>query len=175
MTKFLSHSKGFTLVELIVALAIMALLVALSVPRFQQIQRDARIKTVEQQATAIQAAVNSWVGSIQNNATKNVSSISSSFGNTDYLQNGFVWLEIKEYLGGTFVDKLRYSNGLIYSPEMEQLKDTAGNGLAGTAYFNGATVTPAAPNLGHACIYIYWPKAANRYTTNPVVVLFLPK
>jgi hypothetical protein len=56
-----------------------------------------------------------------------------------------VWSQISKYLAGDFSDNLVYADGLIYTSEMEALKDIEGKGLRDRFFFNGATITPTAP------------------------------
>lgn len=49
--------KGFTLIELIIVIAIIAILIALAVPKFMSVTKDAKIKTDIANAKTIESAI----------------------------------------------------------------------------------------------------------------------
>ena len=61
MFKFLKSKKGFTLVELMIVVVIMAILVAVAVPIFSAVTKNARTKTCIGNQREIIASVGNWL------------------------------------------------------------------------------------------------------------------
>ena len=61
MFKFMKSKKGFTLVELMIVVVIMAILVAVAVPIFSAVTENARFKTCAGNRREIVAQVNSYI------------------------------------------------------------------------------------------------------------------
>ena len=61
MFKFLKSKKGFTLVELMIVVVIMAILVAVAVPIYSAVTRNARIKTCAANRREIVSQVNNFL------------------------------------------------------------------------------------------------------------------
>ena len=65
MFKFMKSKKGFTLVELMIVVVIMAILVAVAVPIFSAVTKNARIKTCEANRREIVSQLNNYaMGSV---------------------------------------------------------------------------------------------------------------
>ena len=65
MFKFMKSKKGFTLVELMIVVVIMAILVAVAVPIFSAVTKNARIKTCEANRREIISQLNNYaMGSV---------------------------------------------------------------------------------------------------------------
>ncbi len=65
MFKFMKSKKGFTLVELMIVVVMMAILVAVAVPIFSAVTKNARIKTCEANRREIISQLNNWaMGSV---------------------------------------------------------------------------------------------------------------
>lgn len=60
MFKFMKSKKGFTLVELMIVVVIMAILVAVAVPIFSAVTKNARIKTCEANRREIVSQLNNY-------------------------------------------------------------------------------------------------------------------
>ena len=60
MFKFMKSKKGFTLVELMIVVVIMAILVAVAVPIFSAVTKNARIKTCAANRREIVSQLNGW-------------------------------------------------------------------------------------------------------------------
>ncbi len=61
MFKFLKSKKGFTLVELMIVVVIMAILVAVAVPIFSAVTKNARAKTCVGNQREIISAMGNWL------------------------------------------------------------------------------------------------------------------
>ncbi len=74
MFKFLKSKKGFTLVELMIVVVIMAILVAVAVPIYSAVTKNARIKTCAGNRREIVSQVNNYLMGSIDGSTHNVTS-----------------------------------------------------------------------------------------------------
>ena len=108
MFKFMKSKKGFTLVELMIVVVIMAILVAVAVPIFSAVTENARFKTCAGNRREIVSQVNSYMmGSVDGqqhtaDATYTITSDGKK-GTSDDLPDGlFQSLPYCPVSGGTY-------------------------------------------------------------------------
>ena len=75
----LKAKKGFTLVELIVVIAILAILMAILIPTMLNFTEDAKITSANNTATQVRTNTNSWLTKLDTAGTplKNISNVSA--------------------------------------------------------------------------------------------------
>ncbi len=88
MFKFMKSKKGFTLVELMIVVVIMAILVAVAVPIFSAVTKNARTKTCIGNQREIISSVGNWL------MLQNTEKISGTF-TTEGGQDAPAWGEEK--------------------------------------------------------------------------------
>lgn len=109
MNKKLSN-KGFTLIELIVVLAVLGIIALIAIPRYLQVQRDTKIDADYGTAASIAKAAEIWF--VQNGSSDTTPDITTDLVDNDYLDewNGWqyfdnsgnsVYIEIDIDTGGT--------------------------------------------------------------------------
>ena len=98
MFKIIKSKRGFTLVELMIVVAILAILVAAAVPIYSSVTKNARIKTCENNRREIAAQLNNYaMGSLDGKLhTRNLKATS--------------FIDITTFQDGT-VDVMCYGNG----------------------------------------------------------------
>jgi prepilin-type N-terminal cleavage/methylation domain-containing protein len=108
MFKFLKSKKGFTLVELMIVVVIMAILVAVAVPIYSAVTKNARIKTCRANQREIQSQLNSAIMSdLITVSTSTKATLKTNAGDTD----GGTWTvtgapEGAKALSSTNIEKL---------------------------------------------------------------------
>jgi prepilin-type N-terminal cleavage/methylation domain-containing protein len=163
--------KAFNLIELIIALAILAILAALIIPKLLGMRQAALIRTAQDQTSAIQNALGSWMNS------DTISSIISSYGSDSYISYS-AFTSVCGYLDERFKQNLSTIRSgttisYIYTPEMKQLNSATPT--AQTAYLSTNSYSVPSSGAAFAYVRIYWPNDdAVRAQSNPIAVLFLP-
>ena len=163
-------TKAFTLVEILIALSILAVLSALALPKYLSFRRAAQIKVAEAQAQTYRKAL----GLMTANMTP--AELSTLFGGNTLASSATnFYPTLLSYIDS---DTLRlqppqvYSSGAntaLYTPSMQAI---AGNNFA-TQYISGTAVAGIGA-VGCAHMIIYW-DIANRATTEPTLLLFTPQ
>lgn len=176
---FSNTPQGFTLLELLLTVALIGIIAALLMPGVMQARQEALRQTVRQQTKVMEAAVAQWF-----NAQPSLAQASQTWDT--YASNGFIVNLNRDFIAEQLMVYLPDSNktrfaftnntsGLIDTPEMQQVR------LSGNLGFIGGSVDAIDDQMGYAHLRLFWdPPPANpalpnpRLTTSPRVRLFLP-
>lgn len=93
MVNRLKNKKGFTLIELIVVLAVLGIIALIAVPRFLEVQENSRLSSDETAAASIAKASELWYA--QNDST--AANISLAALQTANLVDDAIILQSKEF------------------------------------------------------------------------------
>lgn len=168
--------QAFSLVELLVAFALLAIIVALIVPRYSQLQYNTNLRIAEQQADAVRKGVLSW-----SSAQTSLSDASNAYGSNTAMSDT-AWTDmVSNYLDPSFAARLTTSGSgtISYFTTTEMLNTTGAIAPEAQKYGNTATLItqPDPKTNGKYTAYgvIFWPNTATRRNSPPAVVLFTPK
>jgi prepilin-type N-terminal cleavage/methylation domain-containing protein len=164
--------RAFSLIELLIALVILAVLIGIITPRLLLIQRSAKLETASQQARVIQAAVIAWQGSFATLADVDTAFETGTDLPSDRLSNVDDYID-SNFLASAGLSATTVSGTTYYSTGiMRELTGTAPSSITVTIGGQSYTVPPA-NGVNHAHMRIYWPNV-NRRLTQPLVIFFTP-
>lgn len=172
MTKRFFQFRGFSLVELLIALAVLAIVISVLIPSYLQMRRQAYIRVAKQQALTVEKAIHAWV-----NTFASVDAASTNYGTTNASILASSFDEVcARYLDSSLRDNLdiaTFSTGAetcvsyFTTPEMREI--TGNNySIAGVLMgeqspaLNRSTIESETKKTAYAVVY--WP-ASN---TNPI-------
>lgn len=176
--------KAFSLVELLVTFALLAVVVTLVVPRYLGLQRGTNLQVAQQQVDSVRKAVATWAAN-----QSSLSALSNLYGssNTNIDLDAFRQFVVAQYLDPSFAARINVVAGsnstLAYFTTAEMTNVTGTAAATDQPYGNtGIQVTaassPPKDANGRFTAYgvVYWPTdVANRRTYQPAVVLFIPQ
>jgi prepilin-type N-terminal cleavage/methylation domain-containing protein len=185
-----SGCEGFSLIEVLITIALIGIIVALLIPNVQQAQQEATRQTARQQAKVLEKALANWYTSqssannatIQaadafwtNNSDANGYITQNGVGPSGSLSSGFLAPYLDQNGSGFSVA----ASGAITTPQMQQISLNSGS-YSGTFINNG--MTPAT-GCTTAHLRLYWQPdvtapngttTISRITYSPKVIFFLP-
>jgi len=175
--------SAFSLVELLIALSLIALVSAFIIPRFLEVRQGALIRVCEDQTEAFNTALQAW--SI---AQGSIAQASANFGNGQLMKDDFFMdadnscascSKVIDFMDPDFLQKEDLQNhapaGLTVAYSTVTMRSIPGTRFNSQKI--GATIISAAPGVNHAHFRVIWLPSgagADRTRTNPVTILFVP-
>jgi type IV pilus assembly protein PilA len=113
----LKNKKGFTLIELIVVLAVLGIIALIAIPRFLQVQDEAKVDADESTAAGIAKAAELWF--VQTGATTDPTIEDLSDDNyidvfTDWQSSSFEGTPVISIDASTGIVTVSDDNGVVY-------------------------------------------------------------
>jgi len=171
--------KAFSLVALLVAFGILAIIVAVVVPRYTGMQYGTNLRVAEQQVDAVRKAVLSWSSS-----QPSLSEVSKAYGTTTEISEDAWNIITSEYLDPSFSSRINAvrSSGTVTFFTTNEMSNVTGNAEPTDQKYNNAAInvpavsSPPMVNRKYTAYgVIYWPTStATRRSSTPAVVLFAP-
>ena len=176
-------SKAFSLIELLVAFALLAIIAGLILPRYVNLQRATNIQIAQQQVDAVKKALYAWMGS-----QPSLDAVNTAYGNNTAIDGTTLTSIIQNYADPSFASRIAATGSPVKYFTTTEMQNITGNKAAtsATVNFNGKTVTfnvsggqmqYPKDSSGKYIAYgmIYWPTdSASRRFSQPAVVLFVP-
>jgi prepilin-type N-terminal cleavage/methylation domain-containing protein len=161
--------SAFSLIEVLVTVALIGVIVALLVPRFMGMERQSRIRAAERQVTVIDQALKSYVASLSTSEASNI------WGPAAYPSPAFI-SNFQKYLSEDFFlvgEPISAILGFVYHTEL--MRSITGR-PTNTVYIQNSsdpstTTSRTLPLLSHACVFFFW-DPAKRTSTQPYVMFF---
>lgn len=186
-----THSHAFSLIELLITIAILSLVIAIMVPRFSKLSRGAYIRVAQDQAQVLQQAVNSWVvmgghgGLVNRPVAQTMARFSDVTNTTDMSRLSFYSTAdpVIMYLDSSFIKLSDGTDNLQFNDTATPYLSTdAMRKITGTTFSNvnvqigNQTISvPPITGVTHAHMRIYWPDDMSvRSQSAPAVALFIP-
>jgi prepilin-type N-terminal cleavage/methylation domain-containing protein len=166
-------NRGFSLIEILVAISILAIVLGIVVPKYVNIKRNASIQIAQQQCDAVRKGILNWMA-----AKSSVAEGISSYGATEKITAATLNTIMNSYLDSTLANSMVLSGDdpVTYFYTNNVMSNITGSGQPATSTPASAVPVPTLPQISGdkiACGVIYWP-TANRTATQPIVVLFVP-
>lgn len=181
--RHLPHSRAFSLIEVLVAFVILALLMAFLVPQYLKLQRQANIQIALQQCDAMHRGILAW-STAQNGINAFLTGYDPAAtpdSNGRISSNAFNAVQ-STYIDSNLAQSITYPPGsyvtYFQTPVMQSITPTASPPTwTQTPLVAGAPATPSSlPSPVAAFAVVYWTtNLADRSSSQPSVILFTPK
>jgi prepilin-type N-terminal cleavage/methylation domain-containing protein len=175
MPKILKFNYGFSLIEMLVAISILAIVIGLVVPQYVNIKRNSSIQIAQQQCDAVRKGILNWMA-----AKSSVAEGISSYGaSSDKIAAAIFTNTIAtDFLDSSLSGSLTINGDPVnYFYTTNVMSNITGSTVPTTSTPSSTVPVPNPfPKINGdyvACGVIHWP-TANRTSTQPTVVLFVP-